>query len=45
MMGFVVREKAFERLGAEDATELVTQIREALIPHFGGKLGGSGTHE
>jgi hypothetical protein len=45
MMGFVVREKAFERLGAEDATELVTQIRAAMTSHFGGKLGGSGSHE
>ena len=40
MMGFVVREKAFERLGAVEATELVTAIRETIVKHFGDKLGG-----
>ena len=42
MMGFVVREKAFERLGAVEASELVTGIREAIVKHFGDKLGGPG---
>ena len=45
MMGFVVREKAFERLGTPDAQALVQQIRETLVAHFGGKLGCSGARE
>jgi hypothetical protein len=39
MMGFVVREKAFERLGALEADALVQAIRERLKARYGGALG------
>ena len=42
MMQSVMREKAFERLGAIEANELITHIRETLVSHFGDKLGGPG---
>jgi hypothetical protein len=44
MMGFVVREKVLERLGAAEGMALVTQIREALLAHIGDKLGGAPAH-
>jgi hypothetical protein len=40
MMGFVVREKAYDQLGPIEAEELITSIRERLKERFGGKLGG-----
>ena len=40
MMGFVVREKTFERLGAQEATAMVTEIREHVTARYEGKLGG-----
>jgi hypothetical protein len=39
MMGFVVREKAFERLGALEADAIVQAIREKLKAKYGGALG------
>ena len=42
MLGFVVREKAYERLGAIQVDEIARPIREALFQKFGDKLGGSG---
>jgi hypothetical protein len=41
MMGFVVREKAYDQLGPIEADELITGIREKLKERFGGKLGGA----
>jgi hypothetical protein len=47
MMGFVVREKAFERLGPMEADAIVKSIREKLAAKYGtalrGTLGGSGS--
>ncbi len=40
MMGFVVREKAYDQLGPLEAEELIGSIREKLKQRFGGKLGG-----
>jgi hypothetical protein len=42
MLGFVVRGKAFEKMGAYEAEELFKAIRERLVAKFGGseKLGG-----
>jgi len=40
MIGFVVREKAYDQLGPVEAEELITSIREKLKERFGGKLGG-----
>ncbi len=40
IMGFVVREKAYDQLGPIEAEELITRIREKLKERFGGKLGG-----
>ena len=41
MMGFVVREKAFEKLGAAEADAIIQAIRERLLERFGkDKLGG-----
>ncbi len=41
MMGFVVREKAMERLGVEEIAEMVTEIRAHLKERYEGKLGGT----
>lgn len=41
MMGFLVQEKAIDRLGPLEAEELVTSIREHLRERFGDRLGGS----
>jgi hypothetical protein len=40
MMGFVVREKAFDKLGAAQADAMIGAIRERLLARFGDKLGG-----
>lgn len=40
MMGFVVKEKAFDRLGAHEADAIVKELRAALEKRLGGKLGG-----
>jgi len=40
MMGFVMREKSVERLGALETQQLVTTIREHLKGRFGDQLGG-----
>ena len=45
MMGFVVREKSVERLGALETQELVESIREHLQERFGGKPGGGAGSE
>ena len=45
MMGFVVREKSVERLGALETQELVRSIREHLQERFGDKLGGGAGSE
>ena len=42
MLGFVVREKATERLGALETEELAKAIRETLVAKLGDKLGGAG---
>jgi hypothetical protein len=43
-MGFVVRGKAFEQLGAVEAAELVTAVREQLQERLGDRLGGPATN-
>ncbi len=40
MMGFVMREKAYELLGPIEADELIQSIRAKLRERFGDKLGG-----
>lgn len=40
MMGFVVREKAVEKLGPLEAAEVGEQIRAKLRAKYGDKLGG-----
>lgn len=40
MMGFVVREKTVDRLGALETEALVRNIREKLQAKYGDKLGG-----
>jgi hypothetical protein len=46
MLGFIVREKAFERVGAAEADAIQQAIREKLIakygPSLGDKFGGAG---
>jgi hypothetical protein len=46
MMGFVVREKAFERLGPLEADAILQTLREKIAAKYGGALrgtlGGSG---
>jgi hypothetical protein len=39
MMGFVVREKAFEKMGALEADALIKDIREELVKRFGDQGG------
>jgi hypothetical protein len=41
MLGFMTREKAFDKLGAVEADSLITVIREKLKERFEGKLGGA----
>lgn len=40
MMGFFMREKAYDKLGPIEANELISSIRGKLQQRFGGKLGG-----
>lgn len=40
MLGFMVREKAYDQLGPLEADELIGSIRAKLQDRFGGKLGG-----
>jgi hypothetical protein len=42
MMGFMVQEKAVDRLGPLETEELVKTIREHLRERFGDRLGGQG---
>ena len=42
MLGFVVREKAVNKMGAAETDAMVTAIRERLQETFGGQLGGQG---
>jgi hypothetical protein len=42
-MGFLVKEKAYDRLGVLEAEELVKAVRETLRERFGDKLGGPAT--
>ena len=42
MLGFVVREKSVENLGAGETEALATAIRERIKEHLGGQLGGPG---
>jgi hypothetical protein len=39
-MGFLVKEKAYDRLGVLEAEELVKAMRDKLHERFGDKLGG-----
>jgi hypothetical protein len=41
MLGFMTREKAFDKLGAAEADTLIAGIREQLKGRFEGKLGGT----
>ncbi|MBO9512691.1 MAG: hypothetical protein J7549_01130 [Variovorax sp.] len=41
MMGFIMRDKASERLGAIETEELIAGVREKLRDRVGGRLGGS----
>jgi hypothetical protein len=40
MMGFFMREKAYEKLGPAEADLVISGVREKLREHFGDKLGG-----
>lgn len=40
MIGFKVREKAYDQMGPIEADELIGGIRAKLRERFGGKLGG-----
>ena len=41
MLGFTLREKAYDQLGPIEADELIQSIRAKLRERFGDKLGGS----
>lgn len=41
MLGFIMRDKAYEKLGAIETEELISSIREKLRKRMGGKLGGT----
>jgi len=41
MLGFIMRGKAYEKLGVIEAEELIACIREKLRTRVGGKLGGT----
>lgn len=43
MLGFIMRGKAYEKLGALEAEELIASIRERLRTRVGNKLGGTST--
>ena len=40
-MGFLVKEKAYDKLGTLEAEALVEAVRETLRERFGDKLGGA----
>ena len=40
MMGFMVREKAFDKLGPLEADAVIVAVRERLSERLGGRLGG-----
>lgn len=40
MLGFKVRERAYDQMGPIEADELIGSIRAKLKERFGGKLGG-----
>jgi hypothetical protein len=42
MLGFVVRDKSVENLGAAETEAIATAIRERIREHLGGQLGGPG---
>ena len=42
MLGFVVRDKSVEHLGAGETEALTKAIRERLQEYLGGRLGGQG---
>ena len=42
MLGFVVRDKSVEHLGAAETEAIATAIRERIREHLGGQLGGPG---
>ena len=42
MLGFVVRDKSVEHLGAAETEAIAAAIRERLQEHLGGQLGGPG---
>ena len=44
MMGFVVREKAFEKLGPLEAAAVIEEIRKTLKARFGDQLGTGDAH-
>src|SRR5262245_6795839 len=41
MMGFIMRDKAYDKLGALDAETLIGAIREKLHQRMGDRLGGA----
>lgn len=43
MLGFTLREKAYDQLGPIEADELIQSIRAKLRERFGDKLGGPGS--
>lgn len=43
MLGFIMRGKVYEKLGAIEADELIGTIREKLKERMHGKLGGGST--
>jgi hypothetical protein len=42
MLGFIVRDKSVDKVGAMETEALVTAIRERIKEHLGGQLGGPG---
>lgn len=42
MIHFMVREKAFDKLGPLEADAVIAEIRERLQERLGGRLGGTG---
>lgn len=44
MLGFVVREKAFEKLGPLEAAAVIEEIRKTLKARFGDQLGTGDAH-
>jgi hypothetical protein len=42
MLGFIVRDKSVDKVGAMETEALVAAIRERIKEHLGGQLGGPG---